>query len=364
MGKERRPPTWRRIRAGSRSVGRCGSVVGGSTLTFRSTVLRCPTDVGGGSSGGVPVGRSRQRLPRGPRQRRELLAAMALRSFVAALKGHTPPPDEAPPPRHGTAVLLRLSLAGSSRFAPLRTSTSLRSARGSLTLFITGADVGHHRRRSRRAVLDDRRRRDSAIRQSSSTDGGSASAESRVPRPAAIPRARYHARHGPDDAPRRLPARLPRHLRVGADGGGRQGRGHPRPPRPPVHARRPLRQGQPLPRRRQRDRPADLPDGARRPEGRRPELVPPRHLGRGDRPRRRRPAGHARPGRPRGDPAVLLRRHHGARPGLDDGAAAVRPPRRLAAAHHHLHRGRDRRDALALRRAPSASSRRPSSRRA
>ena len=58
---------------------------------------------------------------------------------------------------------------------------------------------------------------------------------------------------------------------------------HARRPRPPVHPRRALRQGQPLPRRGQRAGPADLPAGARRAEGRRAGLVPPATLGRGDR---------------------------------------------------------------------------------
>ena len=155
-------------------VGRGGSVVGGSTLTFRSMVLRCRTDVGGESSGGVPVGRSRRRLPRGPRQRRELLAAMALRSFVAALNCHTPPPSKAPPPTAryccaAPALARRQQSLRSDRQAP----TLLRRCGAGLAhTFITGADVGDHRRWS----VDVRRTsvsvRDSgASRQSSRIDG-------------------------------------------------------------------------------------------------------------------------------------------------------------------------------------------------
>ena len=82
---------------------------------------------------------------------------------------------------------------------------------------------------------------------------------------------------------------------------------------------RAVRQGQPLPGRRQRPRPADATRwcaSAPRAWG---ELVRAGHLGRGDRPRRGRAAGDDRAPRPRVDPAVLLRGHDGARAGLDDG---------------------------------------------
>ena len=65
--------------------------------------------------------------------------------------------------QHGTAVLLRLSLAGSSRFAPGRQAPHCVRRGAALTLSITGADVGDHRRRSGSVVADDRRLRDSAI---------------------------------------------------------------------------------------------------------------------------------------------------------------------------------------------------------
>ncbi len=66
-------------------------------------------------------------------------------------------------------------------------------------------------------------------------------------------------------------------------------------------------------------------------------------LGRGARRGRgRHPRGDRAP-RPRVRPALLLRRHDGHGPGLDDGPAAVRGARRLAPPDDDLHRGRRRR---------------------
>ena len=75
-------------------------------------MLRCQSHVGGESYGGVPVARSRPRLPstapasaarRSSRPWRSLRCSAATRS-----------PDTNAPPTARTAVLLRLSLAGSS----------------------------------------------------------------------------------------------------------------------------------------------------------------------------------------------------------------------------------------------------------
>ena len=84
--------------------------------------------------------------------------------------------------------------------------------------------------------------------------------------PASRPWAPWPAR-----GPRRLPARLSRHLRDAGDGGrGRPRDARRRRPRPPDHRRLPVRQGVELPRPRVRRRPRAPSAGARRAEGRGP----------------------------------------------------------------------------------------------
>ena len=192
----RRPRRCRpgRCRIGRRRIGRPGTRSGrihpdprqNSPRLARGSVARrihpdlqilsapLPADVGGESSGGVPVGRSRQRPPRGPRQRRELLAAMAL-LLRRSLKGHTPPPAEEPPPRHGLLCRSGSRSPPSSRFAPSTSPYAPSSLRGrARSRFpITGADVGDHRRPRESAmppVLKDRRQRRSTCRKSSRTE--------------------------------------------------------------------------------------------------------------------------------------------------------------------------------------------------
>ena len=135
--------------------------------------------------------------------------------------------------------------------------------------------------------------------------------------------------------------------------------GAARRPRAPVHARRALPQGQPLPRRSARPRPRDPPAAPRRRQGRGPLRA--HRLGRGDRGGRGRPALGDRAPRPRVGAALLLRGHRGHGAGLDHGAAPVRGARRLAAADDDLHRRRRRRPARHLRRLGRHGSRRTSS---
>ena len=89
-----------------------------------------------------------------------------------------------------------------------------------------------------------------------------------------------------DHRARRLPAGLPGHLLVARRGRGRPRRRAARRPLAPVHPRRALPQGQPLPRRAARPGPRHAPAAARRRQGRGPLRAD--RLGRGDRGQRRR----------------------------------------------------------------------------
>ena len=152
--------------------------------------------------------------------------------------------------------------------------------------------------------------------------------------------------------PPSIPARAPWTVRTPASGSSPSptaGRWRCAATAAPVHPGRAVRQGQPLPGRGQRARPADHPlvrvgpraSGRWRSAG---------ELGRGGRPGRRPGCAPASTQRPGVGPAVLLRRHHGVGAGLDDGPPALRPPGGVPVAHHHLHRRLTGRAGFALRR--------------
>ena len=159
-------------------------------------------------------------------------------------------------------------------------------------------------------------------------------------RPGPCDRQRKHRPHHTVPAgARRLPARLPRHLRPAHHGGERRGRACARQPRTRADGRRAVRQGLQIPR-------AHLPCGAhphapqtQRPQGQR--AVHARGLERGaagyccapGRDRRARPAGH---------PALQLCRHHGPGAGREHGPALLPPPGRIAPGPHHLRHRRRR----------------------
>ena len=105
-----------------------------------------------------------------------------------------------------------------------------------------------------------------------------------VRRTALIARRSVTSGHG-TRRPRRLPARLPRRLLVDRHGPRRRGGEAARQPRPPVHARRAVREGRALPRPHARARPAAAPAPPRRREGR--GAVRADRLGRGARRDRR-----------------------------------------------------------------------------
>ncbi len=105
----------------------------------------------------------------------------------------------------------------------------------------------------------------------------------------------------------------------------------------PVHRRRDLREGRPLRRAHPPSRPPAPSAAPRRPEGRR--RVAADQLGRGLRRNRRQVARHRGRARARGDLALFLCRHHGARAPRRHRPPAPRP-RLLAAVRDHLHRHR------------------------
>ena len=139
---------------------------------------------------------------------------------------------------------------------------------------------------------------------------------------------------------RRLPARLPRHLRDARDRRGRAGGQGRRRSGPPDHGWLPLRQGLQLPRPRLLGRAHPAPAGARR------RLVPPGVVGRGARPGRGGSLARAGRVRRRVDPALLVHGHPGADPGRrderpgDEHARGERP-RTHDLRHRGLHRDAD-----------------------
>ena len=151
-----------------------------------------------------------------------------------------------------------------------------------------------------------------------------------ITRPCHASRPHPRPRRRPSRRPRRLPARLPRHLRDAGDGRGRARRRDPRRARSPADRRRAVHQGRPLPRAHVLRRTVAASDEAHRPQGRGPLRT---HLvGRSARHHRGETRRDRRVGRrTRGDPAVQLRRQHGADPVRLDGPALLPSPGRLAA---------------------------------
>ena len=132
--------------------------------------------------------------------------------------------------------------------------------------------------------------------------------------------------------------RLPGHLCLGSHRRGRPRREARRREGAPVHARRALREGQPLPGARREPRAAARPAAAQRSEGL--GRVRGGRLGRGARPRRGAPAVGRRRARRRGRPALQLHGHPGRGSGRLDGRALLQPPRRDRARSRHLRTGR------------------------
>jgi len=149
--------------------------------------------------------------------------------------------------------------------------------------------------------------------------------------------------------PCRLPARLPRHLRLA-----RHRRGRPRHPRagrpgPPDDCRRAVHQGQSVCRTHVPPEPSADADEARGRQGRgqvRTDLV-----GRGHRYHRHASGGHCR-AQPGGHPPVQLRRHDGPGAGGKHGRALLPQARSVAARSHDLRIGRGNGAALHVWREP------------
>ena len=121
-----------------------------------------------------------------------------------------------------------------------------------------------------------------------------------------------HDRHGGHRRDHRaggVPARLPRHLRDARHRRRRPGDRGPGRPRPPLHARRPVREGQQLRGQGLRRRPPAVPDAPDRAQGQRPVRAD--QLGRRARRDHRAVPGRSRRARPGGDHAGQLPRHRG-----------------------------------------------------
>ncbi len=143
----------------------------------------------------------------------------------------------------------------------------------------------------------------------------------------------------PGGGARRLPARLPRYLRLAHHGGERcrgQGVGQPAA----RHDRRgAVRQGVQVHRTQLPPRTPAAPDEACGAQGQR--AVRARGLGRGAQ-RHRHPAADHRQQKPGSHPALQLRGHHGPGAGRRHGGALFPPTGRLAAGAHHLRQRRGR----------------------